>query len=123
MKGTIENFVPKGWGYEKWIVNNDLYCSKILFFVKGKMCSYHFHKLKDETFFVLNGKVELYHCSPDDHQRDDVQFSFKTILEKGDSFRIKPGTRHRIVALEDSEILETSTQHFDSDSYRLQVGD
>lgn len=48
----IANFVPKGWGFEKWIVNNEKYCGKILFFVKGKKCSYHYHEIKDETFYV-----------------------------------------------------------------------
>ena len=37
MKNFSEiKFVPKGWGYEKWIVNKEEYCGKILFFVKGK---------------------------------------------------------------------------------------
>ena len=48
---TIE-IHPKGWGYEKWIVNNDLYCGKVLFFERGKKCSWHYHKVKDETFYV-----------------------------------------------------------------------
>ena len=45
-------YVPKGWGYEKWIANCEKYCGKLLFIVKGKQCSWHFHKLKDEVFFV-----------------------------------------------------------------------
>ena len=28
--------VPKGWGFEKWIVNNEQYCGKLLYFIKGK---------------------------------------------------------------------------------------
>ena len=39
--------VPKGWGYEKWIVNTDEYCGKLLFFNKGKRCSWHYHKIKE----------------------------------------------------------------------------
>ena len=38
-------YVPKGWGYEHWIVNKKEYCGKILFFKKGKRCSWHYHKL------------------------------------------------------------------------------
>ena len=49
-------FVPKGWGYEKWIVNNEEYCGKLLFLAKGKKCSWHFHKLKDEVFYGQSGK-------------------------------------------------------------------
>ena len=26
-------FVPKGWGFEKWIVNCEEYCGKLLYFV------------------------------------------------------------------------------------------
>jgi hypothetical protein len=40
-------FVPKGWGFEKWIVNCEEYCGKLLYFVKGKRCSWHYHELKD----------------------------------------------------------------------------
>ena len=53
------NFVSKGWGYEDWIVNTEKYCGKVLFFKKGKKCSWHYHKIKDETFYVQSGKVQL----------------------------------------------------------------
>ena len=48
-------FVPKGWGFEKWIVNCEEYCGKLLYIIKGKKCSWHFHKLKDEVFYVQSG--------------------------------------------------------------------
>ena len=44
------NFVPKGWGFEKWIVNCEKYCGKLLYFAKDKKCSWHYHKIKDEVF-------------------------------------------------------------------------
>ena len=53
------NFVSKGWGYEDWIVNKKEYCGKILFIKKGKRCSWHYHKLKDETFYIQSGKLEV----------------------------------------------------------------
>ena len=49
--------VPKGWGYEKWIVNKEEYCGKLLYFEKGKRCSWHYHKLKDEVFYLQSGKM------------------------------------------------------------------
>ena len=53
-------FVPKGWGYEKWIANCPEYCGKLLFFVKGKKCSTkHYHELKDEVFYIHSGAIEL----------------------------------------------------------------
>ena len=37
----------------------------------------------------------------------------------GDNFHVYTGLRHRMEALEDTELFEFSTQHFDSDSYRI----
>lgn len=124
------NFVPKGWGFEKWIVNNEKYCGKLLFFVKGKKCSLHYHKLKDETFYIQSGRIKLFYS--DDISRIET-FRHPTltpqdecigiVLEKGDTFHIPPGRVHQMVALEDTELFEFSTQHFDSDSYRIIKGD
>ena len=49
-------WVPKGWGEELVIVNNELYCGKILIFKKGCKFSMHFHMIKDETWYVEEGK-------------------------------------------------------------------
>ena len=110
--------VSKGWGFERWIVNKEDYCGKLLYFFKGKMCSWHFHKIKDETFYIQSGKIKLL-WSYD----DDISKANEIILEKGDKWHVKIGQRHRMIALEDTELFEFSTQHFDEDSYRLQRGD
>ena len=47
----------------------------------------------------------------------------EVILEKGCHFHIPVGLRHQMIALEDTELFEFSTQHFDEDSYRIQKGD
>ena len=111
-------FVPKGWGFEKWIVNKAEYCGKLLYFVKGKRCSWHYHKLKDEVFYIQSGKIQVMYSDDDDLQNASVK-----ILEKGDSFHIYRGLRHQMIALEDTELFEFSTQHFDSDSHRIEKGD
>jgi len=111
-------FVPKGWGFEKWIVNCDEYCGKLLYFVKGKKCSWHYHKLKDEVFYIQSGAV-IVRFSDD----DDIENSTSVVLRKGDNFHVYRGLRHQMEALEDTELFEFSTQHFDSDSYRIQKGD
>ena len=109
---------PKGWGYEKWIVNNDLYCGKILFFERGKKCSWHYHKVKDETFYVQSGEILLRYGENDDLERS------KTInLKPGDKFYVPPGLRHQMIGLADTELFEFSTQHFEDDSYRVIRGD
>ena len=44
-------------------------------------------------------------------------------LKAGDCMDVPRGLIHQMEALEDAELLEFSTQHFDSDSYRLVPGD
>ena len=111
-------FVPKGWGFEKWIVNCEEYCGKLLYFVKGKSCSWHYHKLKDEVFYLQSGKMIVYYSDA-----DKIENAEQLILNAGDNFHVYRGLRHQMVALEDSELFEFSTQHFDSDSYRILKGD
>jgi len=119
MSTSIEiNFVPKGWGFEKWIVNCEQYCGKLLYFVKGKRCSWHYHKLKDEVFYVQTGKLLVKYSD-----NDDLENASEAILERGDNFHVYVGLRHQMIALEDTELFEFSTQHFDSDSCRILKGD
>ena len=112
-------FVPKGWGFEKWIVNCEEYCGKLLYFVKGKRCSWHYHKLKDEVFYVQSGKILVKYSD----YTDKLDLADEIILGPGDNFHVYRGLRHQMTALEDTELFEFSTQHFDSDSYRLVKGD
>ena len=111
-------YVPKGWGFEKWIVNNEKYCGKLLYFVKGKKCSWHFHKIKDETFYIQSGKILLKWSD-----NDDIANAKEVILSRGDSWHVYIGQRHQMYALEDTELFEFSTQHFDEDSHRIEKGD
>lgn len=110
--------VPKGWGYEKWIVNNEMYCGKLLFIEKNKRCSWHYHKLKDETFYLQSGLISLYYGYD-----EDIGNAEFLVLEPGDKFHVPVGLKHQMVALQDSELFEFSTQHFDSDSVRIHRGD
>lgn len=97
--------VKKLWGSEEWIVNK-IYCGKILNLNRGFRGSLHFHKKKDETFYILEGKVLL--------ELDEG----KRILKAGESQEILPGQKHRFTPLENSKIIEFSTHHEDSDTYR-----
>ena len=44
-------------------------------------------------------------------------------LQEGECMDIPPGLLHQMQAIEDSELYEFSTQHFESDSYRIVKGD
>lgn len=111
-------FVPKGWGFEKWIVNCEEYCGKLLYFVKGKKCSWHYHIKKDEVFYIQSGKILLKYSNC-----DDINEATELILERGDRFHVPRYLRHQMYALEDTELFEFSTQHFDEDSHRVIKGD
>ncbi len=105
----------KSWGWEEWIVNNDLYCGKRLHFHKaGGQTSLHFHVNKHETMFVEKGEFEIW--------RIDTKSATEHVnyLEMGESIVIPPNTPHRIVAVQPNSILvEFSTHHENSDSYRI----
>ncbi len=109
--------INKGWGCEKIIHNGDGYCGKILCFDEGKKCSYHYHKIKTETFYC-KGKILLIYG--DD---DKIENAKKIILENEDVFHIPAGVRHQMIALEKTELFEFSSTHIDSDSYRVLPGD
>ena len=111
-------FVPKGWGYEKWIVNSPEYCGKILFFARDRKCSWHYHVLKDEVFYIQSGAIQVYYSTEDSLETADTK-----ILIEGDKFHVPRGMRHQMVALKDSLMFEFSTEHYDSDSYRIEKGD
>jgi len=118
MTSSEIKIVPKGWGYEKWIVNTEEYCGKLLHIVKGKKCSWHYHKLKDETFYLQRGQLLVRYSD-----NDDFENSSKLIMMEGDKFHVYRGLRHQMIALQDSDLFEFSTQHFDSDSNRIIKGD
>lgn len=114
----VSEIHPKGWGHEEWLVNCNLYCGKILHFTEGKRCSYHYHKLKTETFYLLKGKIIVRYSLG-----DNLATAKRTELNSGDIFHVPVGLRHQIEAIEDSKVFEFSTSHFESDSYRIVKGD
>lgn len=110
--------VDKGWGYELWIANKPQYCGKLLHFEKGKRCSWHYHRIKEETFFLGNGEIRLL-VGWD----DDLTKAQEVLLNPGDRYEIPVGLRHQMIALQESDLYEFSTEHFDEDSIRVIKGD
>jgi len=99
--------IIKTWGYELVIQNNKKYCGKILFFEKGKKGSLHYHKLKEESWYINEGKFLI-----------TIENEI-LLAEKGMTINIPPYTKHQVEALEEGSIFEISTQHFDEDTYRI----
>jgi len=110
--------VPKGWGREVWIANGPLYCGKILEIDQGKRCSLHYHLLKTESFYLRCGRL-LVRVK----ERPDAATIEEFELLAGQCMDVTPGLVHQMEALEQAELYEFSTQHFDTDSYRLVPGD
>ena len=109
--------VPKGWGEELIIENNEMYCGKLLIFKKGCKFSMHYHLIKDETWYVDKGEF-LYRWI-DTETAETIEQKLKV----GDVVRQRVGQPHQLIALTDGTVFEVSTQHFDEDSYRIQKGD
>jgi mannose-6-phosphate isomerase-like protein (cupin superfamily) len=94
--------VEKPWGHELiWALTDD-YCGKLLFVKAGESLSLQFHRQKDESWLVHSGRAELEMGEPGKVPRSEV-------VGAGAAFRIRPGTVHRIRALEDTTIIEVST--------------
>jgi len=90
----------------------DRYAGKILHVNKGQALSLQYHERKDEYQYVIKGSVEI---------ELGVEGEALTVrrLAAGDTLHITPGTRHRITAVEDTDIFEVSTPEID-DVVRLE---
>ena len=107
----------KAWGYELWIINNEKYCGKLLIFKKDKSFSMHYHLLKDEAWYISKGKFEYTYIDTETAKHH------KIVVKEGDCIHLMPGQPHQMLAIEEGScIFEVSTQHFDSDSYRILPG-
>ena len=73
---------------------------------------------KDEVFYLQSGKMLVQYS-----ESDNVETAEEILLTPGQNFYVRPGLRHRMTALEKSELFEFSTEHFDEDSYRVLTGD
>ena len=106
------NKVDKPWGYElRWALT-DRYVGKILHVNKGEALSLQYHDHKDEYQYLVKGSVEI-----ELGFRDGELTRHR--MDAGDTLHITPGTRHRITALEDTDIFEVSTPEID-DVVRLE---
>ena len=105
--------VEKPWGWELiWAETGD-YVGKLLFVRAGHLLSLQFHNVKDESWYVLEGRAELELGAPGE------RMLVTEVVGRGASFHLPPGTVHRVRALEDTTILEVSTPELD-DVVRLE---
>jgi mannose-6-phosphate isomerase-like protein (cupin superfamily) len=105
--------VEKPWGWELIWAHADDYVGKLLFVKAGHSLSLQFHRVKDESWLVQEGRAEIEMGAP------GAALTDAEVVSAGAAFRMPPGTVHRVTALEDTLILEVSTPHLD-DVVRLE---
>lgn len=98
--------VDKPWGYELIWAKAERYMGKTLHIERGAQLSYQYHERKDETICLLAGLLDLEVAAPYG-PRQTIR------LRPGQSFRIPPGMRHRMTAVETCDVLEASTPELD----------
>ena len=119
MANRLSGTVEKGWGVELIWATNDLYCGKLMVFNKpGAKFSMHFHKEKDESWYVLNGSFTLHIIDTDTAEMETH------VLTKGETWRNEPLLPHQLIAMQDNSIIiEVSTPDSVEDNYRIIKGD
>jgi mannose-6-phosphate isomerase-like protein (cupin superfamily) len=105
--------VEKPWGWELIWAEAEAYVGKVLFVRAGESLSLQFHNEKDESWYVQSGRAKL--------ELGEVGQSLlvEEVVAGGACFRYRPGTVHRVTAIEDTTIIEVSTPHLD-DVVRLE---
>ena len=104
--------VNKPWGYElRWAIT-DRYLGKLIHIDAGQSLSLQYHVQKDETILLVSGTLDL--------QLEDAHGDVQTHrLSPGMSAHVRPGRRHRFVAVETCEVFEVSSPEID-DVVRLE---
>jgi mannose-6-phosphate isomerase-like protein (cupin superfamily) len=105
--------VQKPWGHELIWAHTERYVGKVLVIEPGKRLSLQKHLEKDESIYVMSGRLRL-------HLEDDAGVVRVEDLAAGEHRRIAPGRIHRFEATElRVELLEVSTPELD-DVVRLE---
>lgn len=104
--------VDKPWGYElRWAIT-DRYLGKVIHINAGHQLSLQYHVQKDEAIYVASGLLDLV-------LEDDSGEVRTHRLEQGMSARVRPGRRHRFIAVRDTDLFEVSSPEID-DVVRLE---
>lgn len=108
---TIQHFLPtrlgpKPWGEELLVAHTQHYTGKVLTMRAGTSGPLQYHRTKDETFHLWQGKARVYFASSDGRL-------FSVVMESGESYHVPPGAVHRVEAITKCVFFEASTPVFD----------
>jgi quercetin dioxygenase-like cupin family protein len=113
----LRGLVPKGWGSEFIWATNDKYCGKFMNFEKGRRFSMHFHKDKEETWYVQSGKFIVRWIDT-----TNAELHEKELID-GAVWHNPPCQPHQLICVEAGTIIEVSTPDSVEDNYRVLPGD
>jgi len=84
---------------------------------KGFSRGNHYHRKKEEIFYVFRGKLKTLFMDMESLQKEE------RVLEKGEKIRIKPLCGHFFYALEDALLAEYSPQVYEEeDTHKINLG-
>jgi mannose-6-phosphate isomerase-like protein (cupin superfamily) len=97
--------IDKPWGYELLFARTDRYAGKVIVIQQGECLSYQYHRHKEETLYLHEGRLRL--VIDRGGGRDELD------LHAGEVVHLPPGTCHRFEARETSVLFEVSTPELD----------
>lgn len=96
--------IDKPWGYELLWAQTADYAGKVLHINKGHKLSLQYHERKEETMLLYSGRMLLM-------LEDDGGVLREISVGAGEAYHIPVGRQHRMIAIEDCEVFEVSTNH------------
>jgi len=114
MKFKPEKDFKRPWGGFIKFIDNKPSTVKILFIDKDAKLSLQFHKLREEFWHVVSGKIKV-----------TLGRSLKSLkkknLKEGENIKIPKGFLHRIEGIKESKVLEISIGKFvENDEIRVE---
>ena len=113
----LKGYVEKGWGHELIWATNDRYCGKMMHFNTGARFSMHFHREKEETWYVQSGRFIVRWINTDNAEQQEQE------LAEGAVWHNPPCMPHQLICLEEGTVVEVSTPDSVEDNYRVFPGD
>jgi mannose-6-phosphate isomerase-like protein (cupin superfamily) len=106
MENQLPRRIDKPWGYELIFAVTPVYAGKLIFVRKGHRLSLQYHKNKDESLYIYQGRIRL-------ELEDGDGRGECSVVESGCCLHIPPLTKHRLEAIEDATLFEVSTPELD----------
>jgi mannose-6-phosphate isomerase-like protein (cupin superfamily) len=89
----------KVWGSTELVLRTTAVEIHRIIIKPGGYCSTHYHKYKNNMFYVESGEIEI-------HTLKDYGLNDKTVLKEGQTYTVKPGEKHRFYSSRLSTVYE-----------------